>query len=52
MKCPECNKGYRIKLIPVAPGDVVKIKEWCEECRGSGEIPHDGDRNGVEWEGE
>ena len=53
MRCSDCKNGEGYKEITVYDYDIKRtVKEWCERCRGKGEVPYDGDRSGVEWEGE
>ena len=52
-KCPDCTEGYN-KITRVEVGRIAEvIKEWCETCRGRGEIPYAGDRTqNIAWERE
>ena len=52
--CEECDgQGYieGVYLTPITK-TLVTIKEWCEECGGSGVKQYKGNRDGVAWEGE
>lgn len=52
MRCEKC-KGEGYTLRSYFDGEDVKtIKEWCEECKGSGVLRYKGDRTGIEWERE
>ncbi len=52
IKCDECDgKGW--KNHNCREGNLLScFKKWCEKCEGRGELPYDGDRNGIEWERE
>ncbi len=54
MECPICHgEGYKkVTKVEVGYGASV-VKEWCEICRGRGEIPYAGDRTqNIAWERE
>ena len=51
MECSDCAGVGWTKFYPVIGSDWY-IKEWCPYCKGTGEIKYEGNRDGIEWEGE
>jgi len=52
IKCDVCKgKGY-ILSTRIVGGALEPIKIWCEKCKGTGHVKYEGDRTGIEWEGE
>lgn len=49
MDCPDCEGGYN-RITVIKGGELKSVKEWCETCKGSGQVSYEGDRNGTEWE--
>jgi len=51
IKCPDCENGYNERTL-TSGGELIILKEWCETCKGTGHIKHEGEREGVAWERE
>ena len=52
MRCDKCKGQGWVPITYFNSEDLKTVKEWCEECHGSGVLRYKGDRTGIEWERE